>query len=365
MNTSAVGTSEGAGSNSLPSTPSEITAEWLGSVLGERISSVRVDPVGTGQTGATYRVTPVYAGPTRLPPSFVAKLPSQHAEVRERVALGYRAEHAFYTRVAHTLDVPVPQVFHCDIAGDGAEFVLVVSDLTPAVQGDQVRGCGQEQARLAVEALAGLHGPRWCDPAWVGFDGIAMPKADADFARGMGELARIAWERTLSGLGTRIDRDDRAVLAASADLVEGWLGLDDERFCLLHGDYRLDNLLFDPAKAVVTVVDWQTLTVGLPARDLAYFLGTSMESDARERSEVQLVETYRRRVLGYGIGEYSAERCWTDYRIGMLQIPLITTFGYAFTAATDRGDDMMLTMIRRGCHAIRHLGTIDLVAGLI
>ncbi len=41
----------------------------------------------------------------------------------------------------------------------------------------------------------------------------------------------------------------------------------------MHGDYRLDNMLFDPDRTRVTVVDWQTLGSGLPARDLAYFTG--------------------------------------------------------------------------------------------
>ena len=54
-----------------------------------------------------------------------------------------------------------------------------------------------------------------------------------------------------------------------------------DRFALMHGDYRLDNLLFDPDRTHVTVVDWQTLGAGLPARDLAYFTGTSLMPDVR------------------------------------------------------------------------------------
>jgi hypothetical protein len=147
----------------------------------------------------------------------------------------------------------------------------------------EILGCNDVEARLAVEALAGLHGPRWCDPEWLSFDGVTMPQADADVARGMGQLAHIALDTTLSGLGDRISAPDRAILTESADPVERWLGINPERFCLLHGDYRLDNLLFDPDKTSVTVVDWQTITVGLLARDLAYFLGTSLDSDLREK----------------------------------------------------------------------------------
>ena len=48
----------------------------------------------------------------------------------------------------------------------------------------------------------------------------------------------------------------------------------------------------------------------------------------------------------------------------MLQVPLITTLGCAFSISTERGDDMMLVMLERGCRAIRELGSLDLVRAL-
>ena len=93
-----------------------------------------------------------------------------------------------------------------------SEFVLLLSDLDPAVQGDQIRGPDKAEARPAVEVLAGLHGPRWCDPAWLSFDGVTMPKADSDIARGMGQLAHTALDTTLSGIGHRISAQDRSEL---------------------------------------------------------------------------------------------------------------------------------------------------------
>lgn len=333
--------------------------------MGVDISSVRVDAIGTGQTAATYRITPTYPRPSQAPRSLIAKLPSQDQQVRDRVALGYRAEHAFYTQVAATVDVPLPRVYHCDIASDGEEFVLLLSDLDPAVQGDQILGCTETEARLAVEALAGLHGPRWCDPAWLSLDGVTMPKADADIARGMGELAHSALDITINGLGDRISAQNRSTLTESADLVQRWLQIRPERYSLLHGDYRLDNLLFDPASTSVTVVDWKTIAVGLPARDLAYFTGTSLDSDVRKAAETDLVQAYHRRLLAHGVSEdYSAAECWNDYRVGMLQVPLLTTFGYAFTSVTDRGDEMVLAMLARRCQAIRHLETLELIREL-
>lgn len=349
----------------IPRHPEQVTAAWLSAVLGEDVTAVEITPIGTGQTAATYRAAVSYRGATGLPASLVVKLPSQQAAVRERVALGYRAEHSFYADVAATLTVPLPTCYYSDIADDGGDFVLLLADLAPAVQGDQLRGCGYPEAALAVEALAGLHGPRWCDPAWESFTGATMPKPDQDVARGMGEIARIATDTTLTALGARIPGGDRTLLEQVAALVEPWLLLAPDRFALLHGDYRIDNLLFDPDLTRVTVVDWQTLTVGLPARDLAYFLATSLAPPLRRDHERELVERYRQALLAEGVGaDYTVEMCWQDYRIGMLQVPLITTLGYAFAAATERGDDMVAAMLRRGCTAIRELDTVDLITDL-
>jgi Phosphotransferase enzyme family len=284
--------------------------------------------------------------------------------VRQRVALGYRSEYAFYTEVAATVRLPIPPCFHIEIANDGTDFVLLLADLAPAVQGDQIAGATIAEARLAVAALAGLHGPRWCDPTWLELAGIIMPKPDGAMARGLGEITCTAADATLDKLGARMSPIDRATLGESAPLVADWLLTEPDRFCLLHGDYRLDNLLFDPGRTRVTVVDWQTLAVGLPARDLAYFTGTSLLPVDRANAERDLVEHYHRALLAHGVTRYAPADCWRDYRLGMLQVPLITTLGFAFSATTDRGDDMMVAMLERGCRAIRELGTLDLIREL-
>lgn len=345
----------------IPCSPEDVNADWLAQVLGADVTAVQISPVGTGQTGATYRVAVRYGSPTDLPPSFVVKLPAQDHAVRERVALSYRSEHAFYTEVAGTLDVPLPRCYHCAMADDGAQFVLLLADMAPAEQGDQIRGCTPAEAALAVTALAGLHGPRWCDPEWLSFAGTVMPRPDDAGARGLGDITVLAVQTTLEKLGSRMSAEDRDTVEESGALIADWLLGAPDRFTLLHGDYRIDNLLFDPPRTAVTVVDWQTLAVGLPARDLSYFLATSLQPADRADHERALVGAYHDALMARGVSGYDREMCWQDYRFGMLQVPLITTLGFAFSAATDRGDDMALTMLTRGSRAIRELGTLGLV----
>jgi Phosphotransferase enzyme family len=353
---------------SIPRYPADVTPEWLSAALSDRstpveVAEVDVVPIGTGQTGATYRVTARYAtDPGGLPQTFAIKLPAQDDEVRDRVTIGYRSECAFYATVAERVAVPTPRCFYCEITEDGMEYALLLADQAPAVQGDQIAGCGEEQARLAVVALAGLHGPSWCDPFWLDFAGLSFPRTDEASAKGLGDVAKMSADITLEKLGPRLSAEDRETFADTMGLVTPWLLTVQDRFALLHGDYRLDNLLFDPGQGWVSVVDWQTLGVGLPARDLAYFTATSLKAELRATVEERLVGDYHEALLDHGVTGYDRETCWRDYCLGVPQALLISALGFAFASSTERGDDMMVAMLQRGSRAVRDLGTLDLIA---
>jgi hypothetical protein len=351
----------------IPRRPSEVTRTWLATVLsaaGEPVvvRDVDVRAVGTGQTGATYRIQATYArARPGLPDSFIIKLPAQDDAVRDRCVLGYRSECAFYAVVAQRVQIPAPECFHCDITEDAANYALLLADQAPAVQGDQLGGCGLAEARLAVRALAGLHGPTWCDTAWRTFPGLSMTLTDDAAIKGLGDVAQMSADITLDKLGAGMRPEDHKTLIAAMSVVTPWLRGEPDRFALMHGDYRLDNMLFNADGSEVTVVDWQTLGVGLPARDLAYFTGTSLEPDVRSAIEGELVDQYHQSLVEYGVNEYDRETCWQDYRYGMLQALLIPCLGIAFAVDTERGQDMFLAMLRRGCQAIRELQSLDLI----
>ena len=145
----------------------------------------------------------------------------------------------------------------------------------------------------------------------------------------------------------------RATLDAFPAQVPAFLLARPERFALLHGDFRLDNVMLGPGS--LTVVDWQTLTVGLPARDLAYWVATSCEPEQRRGVEAAAVSAYHEAL---GVPGYDLAACEEDYRTGQLHTLLIVTLGWAFTTQTERGGDMMLAMARRSCAAIRDLGVL-------
>ncbi|MFC3964104.1 phosphotransferase family protein [Nocardia jiangsuensis] len=348
----------------IPLGPDGLTPEWLAAALSgpvpAAVDSVAVTPIGTGQTGATYRLTVGYAAPCDRPRSFVAKLPAQDGSVRAGVTLGYLAEVEFYSAVAHRTSVPVPRCHYSAINEDGSEYVLLLDDLDPAIQGDQLAGCDEETARRAVTALAGLHAPSWCDSSWLELPVGSMPKpGDSAAAGGLGQVVEMVAPAILERFGPFLDDTDRDTLRLALELMGPWLLTDTGRYALMHGDYRLDNLLLDADR--LFVVDWQTLGVGLPARDLAYFIGTCLDPELRADAEQRLVAAYHAELLRHGVPGYDLKTCLADYRLGMLQGPLIIALGAAFATTTDRGDDLFRVMLRRSCRAIRELGTLELI----
>ncbi len=340
--------------------PEELTPQWLTAALGRQVDDVEREQVGTGQIGTCFRLA--LTGDPELPETVLVKLPAADPAARALVIGAYAIELRFYREIAPTVAIRVPAVHHQAIDEETGAFALVMEDLAPAVQGDQVAGCTPDQARAAAVNLAGLHGPRWCDPTLTDVEGLAI-QGPEDAAL-LGEFYGPALEIFLDGLGPRLEPATVETLLRTRDLAEAWTLGRAERFGLVHGDYRLDNLMFDPDGAGdggVTAVDWQTLSLGLPARDLAFLTGTGLPVEERRRSDEDVVTAYHAALLAHGVGDYSLELAFEDYRFAMMQGALISVFGCAYGTRTERGDEMFAAMVNRSCAAMRDLGTLDLV----
>ena len=276
-----------------------------------------------------------------IPDSVVAKVPSDVASTRELGARAYQREVGFYRDLAATVDGRVPTCHHADISDSGSEFVLLLEDITPARQGDQLTGCPPEDARRAIANLARLHASTWGrDDAFSWLDDGAGSGQDLVlFMR----MAMDAFEPRFVDL---VESDAMQVFNAFADAADRWQAAEPSTRSMVHGDYRLDNLLFSTTDDSVAAVDWQTVTFASPARDLAYFLGNSLGTEDRRSHEDELIDHYLEVLAEGGVAHDRATLC-DELVHGAFQGPLVTALG-AFTAArTERSEGMFAAMANR------------------
>jgi hypothetical protein len=351
-----------------------LTPEWFTRSLAHagfagRVTDARCEPIGIGQMGRSYRVTLTYSddrpsGPSDFltgPTNLVVKMAGGGLDARQRVAEGYRNEVMFYSQIAATVDVSTPRCWYSAITDDGTDFTLLLEDLYPAQPGVQVESCSFNQAEDAVANLAALHAPRWNDSTLPEMKGLGL--ADAASAQFVGEIFAKAVEEFIMRFDALGDEDIHT-LRGCAEATCPWLLTRPIPYAVVHGDYRLDNLMFPPTGRGVSALDWQTVGVAPPGRDLGYFLGTALRPEDRRRWEGDLVTLYFDELRRRGVQEYSSNECFDDYRLGQLQGPFITILGCVYGATAERSpdaDEMFISMAKRSCAAIRDLESLSLV----
>ena len=335
-------------------TPQSITAmlRASGRFPDTTVDDVTASPIGTGQMAASYRLELSYATAVPdAPASMVAKASSSDEASRHMAAAtaAYRREVLFYQRLANRVQTRTPECYYADIAVDGVSFIALLEDLGPARTLEQIGGCTADQASLALGQAAALHGSSWqqdylreewlpVESAW-GMLGDAIPAVAAPW---------------LDRFGQYLDSEHVSAVNRLAVEVDTWLETLRNHRTLWHGDFRLDNLLFDArgGSVPVAVVDWQSVAAAPGVIDVSYFLGTSMTEAERETHERDLVTEYYDRLRSYGVDNYSFEECWREYRAHALFGLVLTIPVSMGVQATERGDAMFGAMARRAAEQI-------------
>ncbi|MCT7660043.1 ecdysteroid 22-kinase family protein [Mycobacterium deserti] len=331
--------------------PSDLSADWLGSAIGAPVADFTFERIGTGQMSECYRVALSYADGGAGPASVVLKVAATDAASRQTgLALGlYEREVRFYTDVAPDLGGPVAPCYQAGFDETTGAFHLLLGDATPAVVGDEIRGATTEQALLALAELGRLHGPLLGNAAMAS---AAWLNRESPMNQALiGQL----WAGFSDRYGARIRAEHRAVceqLVASFDAYLAAEGGPDRVHGLVHGDYRLDNMLFGQAGAdrPLTVVDWQTVTWGPAVTDVAYFLGCALADETRREHYDALLGAYHD-ALGR-----DATLTLDDVRDGVRRQSffgvMMAIVSSMLVERTERGDAMFMVMLERHCQHV-------------
>jgi aminoglycoside phosphotransferase (APT) family kinase protein len=211
-----------------------------------------------GQSNPTYKlVTPARSYVMRAKPGPVAKLlPSAHAVEREFAVM----------RGLQGTDVPVPQMYCLceDEAVIGRAFYImefmqgrVLWDQSLPGMSNAERGAIYNEMNRVISAL---HSVKFAD-------------------RGLSQLRQArqlfrAPDRPLEQAVRRVHhaahrRNGRTHGVAAAHIPAD--ARDESRVSIVHGDYRLDNLMFHATEPrVIAVLDWELSTLGHPLADFSY-----------------------------------------------------------------------------------------------
>uniref|UniRef100_A0A8D3DJE6 Acyl-CoA dehydrogenase family member 11 n=1 Tax=Scophthalmus maximus TaxID=52904 RepID=A0A8D3DJE6_SCOMX len=227
--------------------------EYLSAKLNADTLTVR--QYSAGQSNPTFLIqTPSQSYVLRKKPPGEL-LPGAHKVDRE-----YRVQKALFLA-----GFPVPQpLLHCtDVEVIGTEFYLMEHVKGRIFRDLRLPGMSPVERTAvyvaAVEVLAKLHS---LDLALLNLEG---------YGRGPGYCKRqvSTWTKQYTSAAHR----DIPAMNELSDWLMKNLPANDVEVTLVHGDFRLDNLIFHPREArVMAVLDWELSTTGQPLADMSYFL---------------------------------------------------------------------------------------------
>ncbi len=211
-----------------------------------------------GQSNPTYKlVTPRQAYVMRTKPGAAAKLlPSAHAIEREFRVMRALADTAVPVARMHLLcedEAVIGRAFYVMQFVDGRVlWEQSLPGFTPAG-----RGAIYDEMNRVIAALHSV------DVAAVGLAGYGKP--GHYFERQIGRWSK----QYVASITEPIEAMDRLMEWLPAHMPAS--AKDESQVSVVHGDFRLDNLVFHPTEPrVLAVLDWELSTLGHPLADFSY-----------------------------------------------------------------------------------------------
>jgi thiamine kinase-like enzyme len=313
---------------SNPKSPYKVTPLWLTNVLRERhiiadssVASIEVEPIDDkGLTSTLARLKLTYSGRGRDDPSsMVIKFSTPDPELRANMGnlRTYEREVRFYEEIADTIDLRTPRCYYSMFDPDTIEHILILEDLAPARIGSTIAGCSRDEAEIMIRSMAKFHATWWMHPQLDEKSWLSHP----ELHQWQSDWYKDHWHLYLNKVGDILPAAMRTI---GEKLLNEFLNVGESLYSspetIIHGDFQLDNLMFDVTGEIGTigVIDWQFVTRGRGSFDVGSLLGYNIESDARKAHERELMRIYHQVLVENDVYGYSLEQAWDDYRRTLL-----------------------------------------------
>ncbi len=342
---------------SLVSHINEMSPSWFTALLndaqllgGGGVRSVDLQPFGGGVMTSMVRAVLTYedSGP-QGPESLLVKFPSAdegNRGIAELMGL-YELEVRFYRDVAPLLtELATPKCYFAEIEEGTGRFTLVLEDCSGNTRpGTMLTTLSVEECSAALAELANFQTPLWNSPR---LDSISWLQ-DSTRTYAVFDAVSAGLEPFLKRFGPSLKEEYvelfKTVLPKAGEWVRGW----QAPRVLQHGEFRAGNILLatDASASPVIVIDFQTVRVGPPGVDLAYFMGGSMPAADRREMEQKVVKSYHGQLVKAGISDFSWEDCWQSYREGALYGVFLLVGMAGQVEASERNDQVILGLTRQ------------------
>lgn len=344
-----------------PRSIEQVTAAWIQERLnaaGYSVSLTGFDhaTLGAGLMGNTYRLTLHHDGDgAGQPQSVVFKCTGDSPISRQLGKRGfgiegrpgfYGAEVRFYAQFSADLPIRTPRAYATWLSEEEDEFSLLLEDFPQSRAGDEFTGCSAELVLSSMRGLAGLHAPMWNSPVFQGNSWLSpiSPALKPVLKSNMDRAIVRVKERHLH----HFSAEDMALVEGFAPHYADWVCAQGRPIGLTHGDFRLDNMLFDQGESIT--LDWQTFTSAHPGRDTGLFLGCSVGTEMRREVQAAALSAYHERLCKLGVENYSLEQCTDDFLFGVFIGLQAVVIGMNAVRSTERGTQMFMKKFAR-CRA--------------
>jgi aminoglycoside phosphotransferase (APT) family kinase protein len=362
----------------IPEGSDDVTAEWLNSALrvagaldGLVVSAIkkRLQPAGTG--GGFFSdlmwIEPQYgiqansdSTNNRAPAKLVLKRP--RSTIDPLLTYRYEREVRYFQHFSDSGPVRVPACYFAEFDAESGNFAILLQDLSDLDAGDEWVGCSLRQAEAAVLTAAQLHAAFWEKPA------VEQRLSSR----------RVPWKPPTPEMWAKLSQDfedefpsdakELAELLAEVGLMRLLDVMSARPVTLIHGDFRLDNMLFEAetptSRPTIVLLDWQMTRQDVGPADLAWFFAISLEDGQRRAWLTSLLVLYHEELMRHGVSGYTIDDCMQDFRLSLLRTFASAALGHSANRGHPVGDEKMNRIVLRVAAAVADQDCLSLVRNL-